>query len=177
MEPNISSRPEQEIVDVRTGGPHVHSHERPRQNAPHQLAPSVGIRNPHLHISDHAGNSRRLSELRRRRDTSNAKVPTDHHFPDDESSNSNYAPQKQRGTTRYLPGDGDSSDSHTRCSNYQSRYDLTTSDSTPERSSIRENQSRRQGKPIRTPERSPIKEYPLHYTDRQPQEDRRHQKK
>ncbi|GAA0140626.1 hypothetical protein LIER_01935 [Lithospermum erythrorhizon] len=33
---------EQENVDVRTRDFHVHSHERPRQNSPHQLVPSVG---------------------------------------------------------------------------------------------------------------------------------------
>ncbi|GAA0151851.1 hypothetical protein LIER_10479 [Lithospermum erythrorhizon] len=105
-------------IDVRTGDLHVHSQERHCQNSPHQLAPSVGTRNPPLQISNHASDSRRLSEGRCRRDT----VPV-------------------KGAL------------------------------------LRKTDHEERQKPIRTPERSPIKEYPRHYTDRQPQEDQRHQKK
>ncbi|GAA0142585.1 hypothetical protein LIER_03448 [Lithospermum erythrorhizon] len=61
-------------IDVRDGGDPAPSRDRPRQNPPHQLAPSVAIHNPPLQISDHASDSRRMSEQRRRRDTSKVKV-------------------------------------------------------------------------------------------------------
>ncbi|GAA0149244.1 hypothetical protein LIER_08471 [Lithospermum erythrorhizon] len=60
-----------------------------------------------------------------------SKVYNDHHLRDNESSNNNYAPQKQQGTTQHQSNDRASSDSHRRRSNHRSSYDLITSDSTP----------------------------------------------
>ncbi|GAA0169573.1 hypothetical protein LIER_24024 [Lithospermum erythrorhizon] len=167
---------ELENLDVREGGDPIQINKGHRQNSPHQLAPYMGTRNPSLQISDHASDSRRMSKHRRQRDTGKAKVLINHHRPDNESSHSNHAPPRREGRISYLSDDGDSSDSHTRRSINQSGYDLTTSDSTPESSPIRKNQSRRKEKPIRTPERSSIKEYSCHHRDKQPQEDQYHRK-
>ncbi|GAA0175624.1 hypothetical protein LIER_28761 [Lithospermum erythrorhizon] len=73
------------------------SQDRHRQNPPHQLAPSVGIHNPALQISDHASDSWRMLERHRRRDTGKVKVPIDHHRFDNESSHNNHAPPETMG--------------------------------------------------------------------------------
>ncbi|GAA0158534.1 hypothetical protein LIER_15533 [Lithospermum erythrorhizon] len=107
--------------------------------------------------TNHVSGSRRTLGQHLQRETVHRRRP------DDESSHINYAPRRRRDNTN----DSDNSKSHNSRkdrSNYRSGYDLTL-DSTPERSPIRENRSRRQGKPIRSYERSPPKEY-LQHQDR-----------
>ncbi|GAA0159520.1 hypothetical protein LIER_16274 [Lithospermum erythrorhizon] len=75
---------------------------------------------------------------RRRRPNLGKHKERSHHAR--KSSNSNYTPTRTRQRSR-----SHSSDSHTRQTSHKYGYDLTTSDSSPERSPRRENWSGHKG--------------------------------
>ncbi|GAA0143189.1 hypothetical protein LIER_03932 [Lithospermum erythrorhizon] len=120
-----------------------------RQNPLHQLAPSVGIHNFPLQLSDHASKSQPSHDRRRRVDRGKAKAHDDEVFPDHQSSNSNHDPHKTGGKSKHTRRCRDrslSEDSHATERSYRPGYDLTTSDSSPERSPVRENRPVHKGK-------------------------------
>ncbi|GAA0175948.1 hypothetical protein LIER_29030 [Lithospermum erythrorhizon] len=96
------------------------------QNLPHQLAPSVGIHNSPLKLSDHASKSQRSPDLRRRVDRGKAKAHEDEVFLDLQSSNSNHGPHKTGGKSKHTHRRHDrslSEDSHAREHSYRPESD------------------------------------------------------
>ncbi|GAA0146943.1 hypothetical protein LIER_06767 [Lithospermum erythrorhizon] len=121
----------------------------PRQNPSHQLEPSVGIHNSPRQLSEHASESPRSPDHCRRVDRGKTKVHDDEVLLDHQSSNSNYAPSRTGGKSKHTRCRHDQSlseDSNTREPSYRPRYDLTPSDSSPERSPVRENRPVHKGK-------------------------------
>ncbi|GAA0162238.1 hypothetical protein LIER_18371 [Lithospermum erythrorhizon] len=95
------------------------------------------IHNSPSQASDHASESQRSPDRRRRVDLGKGKLHADHSLQDHESSNSNYAPSKTGGKgnhKRHCRERSISDNSYTREPSYRHVYDLTTSDSSPERS-------------------------------------------
>ncbi|GAA0140260.1 hypothetical protein LIER_01641 [Lithospermum erythrorhizon] len=123
--------------DVARGQGEVRAPIGPRENPPHQLAPFVGTHNPPIQISEHASESQRSPNRRRRIDHGKDKVHDDEVLPDNQSSNSNHAPHRAGGKgkhTRHLRERSLSEDSHTREPSYHHGHDLTPSDNSPESS-------------------------------------------
>ncbi|GAA0139893.1 hypothetical protein LIER_01352 [Lithospermum erythrorhizon] len=109
--PNSEMLPAREDVAVEKG-------EALAPVGHHQkLAPSVGIHNSPLQLSDNESKSQRSPDRCRRVDRGKAKFHDDEVFPDHQSSNSNHGPHTiggKRKHTRRLRDRSLSEDSHAR---------------------------------------------------------------
>ncbi|GAA0140657.1 hypothetical protein LIER_01964 [Lithospermum erythrorhizon] len=114
-------------IDVRPGQGEVPGPMGHRQNSRHQLTSSMGIHNSPLQASNHASESQRSPDRRRRVDRCKGKAHVEKGLPDHELSNSNHAPSRTGGKgnhNRHCHKRSISSDSHTRDPSY--RHDMTS---------------------------------------------------
>ncbi|GAA0157494.1 hypothetical protein LIER_14749 [Lithospermum erythrorhizon] len=114
-----------------------HTMRDPKKTQHINLAPSVGTHHSPIHASDQASDLVQSQERRLRPDLGKHKERS---HRDQGSSNSNYAPsQTHRKAWSH------SNDSHTRHPSHKYGYNLTSSDSSPERSPCRENRPGHKG--------------------------------
>ncbi|GAA0185052.1 hypothetical protein LIER_32340 [Lithospermum erythrorhizon] len=141
--PGVSTQARSTLSPLDKRGELIAPNKGPSKTPSHGTSPN-GIHNSLIQLSEHASESQRSPDRRRLADRRKAKV-----HDDEVSSNSNCAPPKTGGKDKHAYRHREQSlskDSHTREPSYRLGYDLTSSDSLPERSPIRDNRPVHKGK-------------------------------